>query len=354
MDIEEIVALSVKHNVSDLHLCAHLPARWRRQGRLELLPGGAPEPDVLLEDWLSKAQKVQLQETGQVDFAVTLQSGVRLRANAFHQLHGHSLALRLLPLNCPKLEALNVPPLIPELLQSRDGLILVTGATGSGKSTTLAAMVDHLNHRLDGHILTLEDPIEFVHSSHHSLIQQREPGTHCRSFAAALRAALREDPDVILLGELRDSETIRLALTAAETGHLVLATLHTRGAAQAVERLVDVFPAEEKSMVRSQLAGSLKAVLAQKLQPDAQGGRGALFELLVNTPAVASLIREGKTHQLPGLIQTGQQYGMQSFAQSEAMFLGKGQLATAECGVASAPSAVEVTIKGYSQTNFQE
>ena len=354
MDIEEIVALSVKHNVSDLHLCAHLPARWRRQGRLELLPGGAPEPEALLEEWMSEAQKAQLQETGQVDFAVTLQSGARLRANAFHQLQGHSLALRLLASDCPKLEALNVPPLIPELLQSPDGLILVTGATGSGKSTTLAAMVEHLNQQLDGHILTLEDPIEYIHHSKHCLIQQREPGTHCRSFSAALRAALREDPDVILLGELRDSETIRLALTAAETGHLVLATLHTRGAAQAVERLVDVFPAEEKNMVRSQLAGSLKAVLAQKLLPDNQGKRVALFELLVNTPAVASLIREGKTHQLPGQIQTGQQYGMQSFAHSEALLAGKGQLATVEGGFASVSSAVETTIKGYSQTSFQE
>ncbi|MGB7800596.1 type IV pilus twitching motility protein PilT [Buttiauxella sp.] len=354
MDIEEIVALSVKHNVSDLHLCAQLPARWRRQGRLELLPGGAPEPDALMEQWMSQSQKAQLQESGQVDFAVTLQSGTRLRANAFHHLQGYSLALRMLASNCPQLEALNVPPLLPELLTSPDGLILVTGATGSGKSTTLAAMVDHLNHQLDGHILTLEDPIEFVHHSKRCLIQQREPGTHCRSFAAALRAALREDPDVILLGELRDSETIRLALTAAETGHLVLATLHTRGAAQAVERLVDVFPAEEKSMVRSQLAGSLKAVLAQKLQPVSHGKRVALFELLVNTPAVASLIREGKTHQLPGQIQTGQQYGMQSFAQSEAIFIGKGEQATAECGLASAPSAVAATIKGYSQTSFQE
>ena len=342
MDIEEIVALSVKHNVSDLHLCAQLPARWRRQGRLELLPGGAPEPQALLDDWLSKAQKEQLEESGQVDFAVTLKSGVRLRANAFHQLQGNSLALRLLASDCPKLETLNVPPLIPELLQSPDGLILVTGATGSGKSTTLAAMVEHLNHQLDGHILTLEDPIEFVHQSKRCLIQQREPGTHCRSFAAALRAALREDPDVILLGELRDSETIRLALTAAETGHLVLATLHTRGAAQAVERLVDVFPAEEKNMVRSQLAGSLKAVLAQKLQPDAQGGRVALFELLVNTPAVASLIREGKAHQLPGQIQTGQQYGMQSFSHSQARLRAEGRI-----GIAPSPGG-EGWGEGYS------
>ncbi|BCG08068.1 type IV pilus twitching motility protein PilT [Buttiauxella agrestis] len=330
MDIEEIVALSVKHNVSDLHLCTQLPARRRRQGRLEPLPEIAPDPQTLLDIWLTAAQREQLEEAGQLDFAVSLIDGTRLRANAFRQLQGYSLALRLLVSQTPKLEALNVPPLIPELLDSPDGMILVTGATGSGKSTTLAAMVDFLNQQKDGHILTLEDPIEFIHHSQRCLIQQREPGLHCHSFAAGLRAALREDPDVILLGELRDSETIRLALTAAETGHLVLATLHTRGAAQAVERLVDVFPAEEKSMVRSQLAGSLKAVLAQKLLPDSRGGRVAVYELLVNTPAVASLIREGKTHQLPGQIQTGQQYGMQSFAHSEAMLRVEGRIADGE------------------------
>jgi len=205
---------------------------------------------------------------------------------------------------------------MPELLANDNGLILVTGATGSGKSTTLAAMVDYLNCHSDGHILTLEDPVEFIHQSKRCLVQQREIGLHSRTFAEALRGALREDPDVILLGELRDSETIRLALTAAETGHLVLATLHTRGASQAIERLVDTFPAQEKDPVRNQLAGSLRAVLAQKLVNDNQGGRVALYELLVNTPAAANLIREGKTYQLPGVIQTGQQMGMQNFDQS--------------------------------------
>ncbi len=326
MDIEEIVALSVKHNASDLHLCTGQSARWRRQGRLERFPEAAPEPEILLAGWLGKGQRQELENKGQVDFAVTLADDIRLRVNAFRQRQGYSLALRLLASHCPKLAALGVPPIIPSLLQMPDGLILVTGATGSGKTTTLAAMVDHLNHHLDGHILTLEDPVEFVHHSRRCLIQQRETGVHCHSFTAGLKAALREDPDVILLGELRDGETIRLALTAAETGHLVLATLHTRGAAQAVERLVDVFPAEEKSHIRSQLAGSLKAVLAQKLLPAVKGGRVALYELLVNTTAVANLIREGKTHQLPGLIQTGQQHGMQNFAQSEAMRVNEGKI----------------------------
>lgn len=316
MNMEEIVALSVKHNVSDLHLCNAWPARWRICGRVEIAPFTAPDVDALLLAWLSEQQQVQWREKGQVDFAIALADSRRLRASAFTHQQGTSLALRLLPLDCPCLDDLQTPAALPELLHSENGLILVTGATGCGKSTTLAAMVDSLNQHVDGHILALEDPIEYRYTSQRCLIQQREIGVHCLSFAAGLRAVLREDPDVILLGELRDSETIRLALTAAETGHLVLATLHTRGAAQAVERLVDTFPAQEKDPVRNQLAGSLRAVLAQKLEADRQGGRVALFELLVNTSAVSNLIREGKTHQLPGVIQTGQQAGMQTFAQS--------------------------------------
>ncbi|AXF62095.1 type IV pilus twitching motility protein PilT [Leclercia sp. W6] len=326
MDMEEIVALSVKHNVSDLHLCSNAPPRWRRRGKMEFAPFPGPEVAMLLKSWLSDEQQGAWCAQGQVDFAVTLASKQRLRASAFAHMQGCSLALRLLPDECPQLHTLGAPRAIPELLANNNGLILVTGATGSGKSTTLAAMVDFLNHHSDGHILTLEDPVEFIHQSKRCLIQQREIGLHCLSFSDALRAALREDPDVILLGELRDSETIRLALTAAETGHLVLATLHTRGAAQAVERLVDAFPAQEKEPVRKQLAGSLRAVLAQKLERDNQQGRVALFELLVNTPAAANLIREGKTYQLPGVIQTGQQAGMQNFEQSLAERRAQGRL----------------------------
>ncbi len=315
MVMEEIVALSVKHNVSDLHLCSNAPPRWRRRGKIEPAPFPPPEVNALLQAWLSDEQQGAWMANGHVDFAVTL-GEQRLRASAFAHTRGCSLALRLLPDECPQLNTLAAPRIVPELLASDNGLILVTGATGSGKSTTLAAMVDFLNCHSDRHILTLEDPVEFIHQSKRCLVQQREIGLHCHSFAGALRAALREDPDVILLGELRDSETIRLALSAAETGHLVLATLHTRNAAQAVERLVDTFPAQEKEPVRSQLAGSLRAVLAQKLVNDNQDGRVALYELLVNTPAAANLIREGKTYQLPGVIQTGQQMGMQNFDQS--------------------------------------
>ena len=231
MDVEEIVALSVKHNVSDLHLCSDSPPRWRRSGRLEPAPFPPPDVEALLKAWLNDEQQGAWWANGQVDFAVTLAGRQRLRGSAFKHMLGVSIALRLLPLTCPQLSALGVPRAIPELLSNDNGLILVTGATGSGKSTTLAAMVDFLNHQTDGHILTLEDPVEFMYQSERCLIQQREIGQHSPSFAEALRSALREDPDVILLGELRDSETIRLALTAAETGHLVLATLHTRGAA---------------------------------------------------------------------------------------------------------------------------
>ncbi|CBG91709.1 type IV pilus twitching motility protein PilT [Citrobacter rodentium] len=326
MNMEEIVALSVKHNVSDLHLSNAWPARWRKRGRLEAAPFSAPDVNELLSQWLDETQRAALRQEGQLDFAVSLTANQRLRASAFRQLQGMSLALRLLPNQCPTLDALDVPAALPELLTCENGLLLVSGATGSGKSTTLAAMVEWLNRHRDGHILTLEDPIEYRYASQRCLIQQREVGVHCSSFVAGLRAALREDPDVILLGELRDSETIRLALTAAETGHLVLATLHTRGAAQAIERLVDTFPAQEKDPLRSQLAGSLRAVLAQKLVPDKQEGRVALFELLINTPAAGNLIREGKTYQLPHVIQTGQQTGMMTFAQSVQQRQAQGRL----------------------------
>ncbi len=251
MNLNEIVALSVKHNAADLHLCSgHLPY-WRRQGRLEAIadyPHITPEwMAQFIHQWLDNAQQQQLAHDGQLDFALSLPGGQRLRANLFRQRQGLSLALRTIASDIPTLESLRVPAIVPLLLEKQDGLILITGATGSGKSTTLAAIVDAINRQQARHIITLEDPIEFIHHSQHSLIQQRETGVHCTSFCQGLKAALREDPDVILLGELRDKETIRQALTAAETGHLVLATLHTRGAAQAVDRLVDVFPAEEKT-----------------------------------------------------------------------------------------------------------
>ena len=320
MNLDEMVGLSVKHNAADLHLCSGDLPYWRRQGKLEAIPQQARLSPAWMEQfitqWLDNPQRQQLECDGQLDFALTLANGQRLRASLFLQRNGLSLALRIIAGACPTLESLRLPAIVPTLLQQQDGLILVTGATGSGKSTTLAALVDALNRQQARHIITLEDPIEFIHHSQQSLIQQREIGLHCASFSLGVKAALREDPDVILLGELRDSDTIRQALTAAETGHLVLATLHTRGAAQAVDRLVDVFPAEEKPLVRSQLAGSLKAVIAQRLVPSIDQKRIGLFEVLVATPAIANLIREGKMHQIPALLQTGAQAGMQTFEQS--------------------------------------
>ncbi len=319
MDIDEFVALSVKHNASDLHLCTgHLPM-LRIDGELQAVESGEILSQQQMEAWcqtqLSKTMWQQLQQVGQLDLALALAGGTRLRANFFLQNTGVSVALRRIASQCPTLAELTTPEIIPALLQREDGLILVTGATGSGKSTTLAAMIDFINRHQRRHILTLEDPIEFIHRSQRSLIQQRELGRDTHSFNDALRAALREDPDVILLGELRDTTTVRLALTAAETGHLVLATLHTRSAPQAVERLVDVFPAEEKAYVRAQLASSLQAVIAQKLLSKLGGGRVAIYEILTATAAVSSMIREGKTHQLVSVLQTGAQSGMQTFEQ---------------------------------------
>ncbi|WP_413527940.1 type IV pilus twitching motility protein PilT [Rahnella inusitata] len=336
MDIDGLVVRSVKQNASDLHLCTGYPPMLRIDGQLcrcEDLPVlNAPQMQALCSQWLDDAQQTVLQQAGQVDKALMLGEGVRMRLNVFRQWHGLSAALRPIPARCPELASLLAPEILQHVIMQEDGLILVTGATGSGKSTTLAALIDHLNRHSARHIITLEDPIELIHVSERCLIQQRELGLHTRSFGEAVRGALREDPDVLLLGELRDTESIRLALTAAETGHLVLATLHTRNATQAIDRLVDVFPAEEKAFVRAQLAGSLRAVVAQKLAVTqaAEGkkaGRVALFEVLTSTPAVCNLIREGKTHQLADILQTGAQAGMQTFAQSRQQRQSDGLLA---------------------------
>src|SRR5476649_1961099 len=328
MDIDGLVVRSVKQNASDLHLCTGYPPMLRIDGELcrcEDLPViDAPLMQALCGQWLDDAQQAVLQQAGQVDKALTLGEGVRMRLNVFRQWHGLSAALRPIPARCPELASLLAPDILQHIIMQEDGLILVTGATGSGKSTTLAALIDHLNRHSARHIITLEDPIELIHVSERCLIQQRELGLHTRSFGEAVRGALREDPDVLLLGELRDTESIRLALTAAETGHLVLATLHTRNATQAIDRLVDVFPAEEKGFVRAQLAGSLRGIVAQKLISGREGERVALFEVLTSTPAVGNLIREGKTHQLVDILQTGSKAGMQTFEQSRLQRIASG------------------------------
>ncbi|OTA21020.1 Twitching motility protein PilT [Xenorhabdus beddingii] len=321
MNMEKWVSLSVKHNASDLHLCIGQVPVLRINGVLYPQIQLAEIQSSTLVTWsekiLSNDQKQQLQAQGHVDFVLEMPDKQRLRGNLFYQQSRLSLVLRLITDKCPTLEQLYAPEIIQRLiLQEASGLILVTGATGSGKSTTLSAMINALNSHCCKHIITLEDPIEFVHQSRNCLIQQRQVGKDVPDYHTALKGALRQDPDVILLGELRDKETIRLALTAAETGHLVLSTLHTRGAIQAIDRLVDVFSAEEKGWICSQLAGSLKAVISQQLLPAREGGRVAIYEVLVVNQAVGHLIRESKNHQIATLMQTGAACGMQTYEQN--------------------------------------
>ena len=314
---------------SDLHLSAGLPPRVRLLGKLQSLNATPIPADHMhtllvsaLPDWppVSSAasdSNAMSQRSQDHDTAVNVPELGRFRVNVFAQQRGWSSVWRAIPSTIPCLDDIGAPPQLPHWVQQPNGLLLVTGATGSGKSTTLAAVLQHLNHTQALHILTLEDPIEFEHVSAHSLVQQRNVPGHSAGFDTALRAALRQDPDVIMVGELRDLPTIRLALSAAETGHLVLATLHTRSATQAVERLVDVFPAEEKALVRNQLSLSLLAVITQTLCLHSDGQRRvAAHEVLYATPAVRNLIRESKTAQLSNTLQTGAQFGMCTMAQS--------------------------------------
>ena len=308
---------------SDLHLSADLPPMVRRLGQLQALDAAPVCANTMqqllctaLPDWLLVSQSVD-QHKQDHDTAVSVPELGRFRVNVFAQQRGWSSVWRAIPSSIPALADIGAPASLTQWVQQPHGLLLVTGATGSGKSTTLAALLHHINCTQALHILTLDDPIEFEHQSSRSLVQQRAVPGHSQSFDTALRAALRQDPDVIMVGELRDLATIRLALSAAETGHLVLATLHTRSATQAVERLVDVFPAEEKALVRSQLSLSLLAVVTQSLCLHKDGQRRvAAHEVLYATPAVRNLIRESKTAQLPNTLQTGAQFGMQTMAQS--------------------------------------
>lgn len=311
---------TIDKKASDLHISVGVPPMMRINGNLVAFGEQNLKPDEITEmikELLTQAQFEELQEEGEIDLSFSKAGLGRYRVNIYQQRGSYSIALRLLALRIPTMEELGLPPLLKELAMKPRGLILVTGPTGSGKSTTLASMIDYINREKRCHILTLEDPIEYLHKHHLSLINQREIGHDSKSFAKALRAALRQDPDVILVGEMRDMETISIALTAAETGHLVLSTLHTVGAVKTMDRIIDVFPTHQQQQVRIQLSTVLEGIISQQLLAKSdENGRVAAFELMVSTPAIRNLIRESKTHQIQSVIQTGAKYGMKTMDSS--------------------------------------
>ncbi|MCW5588233.1 MAG: type IV pilus twitching motility protein PilT [Legionellales bacterium] len=318
MNINELLVFSVENKASDLHISAGLPPLVRVDGelrRIDVPPLDHEGVLALIEQIMSDKQKKEYEERLETDFSFEVKGLARFRVNAFNQDRGAAAVLRTIPSEIISLEKLNAPECFRSLSLLPRGLVLVTGPTGSGKSTTLAGMIDYVNSNKHDHILTIEDPIEFVHQSKKSLINQREVHRDTHGFTEALRSALREDPDCILVGEMRDLETIRLALTAAETGHLVFGTLHTTSAAKTINRVVDVFPAAEKAMVRSMLSESLQGVIAQTLLKKIGGGRVAAHEIMICTPAIRNLIREDKVAQMYSAIQTGASIGMQTLDQ---------------------------------------
>jgi twitching motility protein PilT len=315
MDITELLSFAHRSGASDVHLTSGEAPRVRINGdmkRLEHPALSAEEVHSLVFDIMSDGLRRHFQETNDVDFSFELGDLARFRVNVFRGRRGEGAVFRTIPTKVMTIEDLGLPPILKEICDKEKGLVLVTGPTGSGKSTTLAAMIDYINEGFEGHILTIEDPIEFVHHSKKCLINQREVGPHTMSFSAALRGALREDPDVILVGEMRDLETVSLALTAAETGHLVFGTLHTSSAPKTVDRIIDVFPAAQQEQIRIMFSESIQAVITQTLLKKRAGGRIAALEVLIGTPAVRNLIREGKIHQIPSAMQTGQKFGMQT------------------------------------------
>ncbi len=333
MDITELLTFSVNNKSSDLHLSAGLPPMIRVNGdmrRIDLPAMDHRTVHTLVYEIMNDKQRKDYEEFLETDFSFEIPGLARFRVNAFNQKRGAAAVLRTIPSKVLSLEEINAPKLFRDIVEVSRGLILVTGPTGSGKSTTLAAMIDYLNDTRYEHILTIEDPIEFVHLSKKCLINQREVHRDTLGFAEALRSALREDPDIILVGEMRDLETVRLAMTAAETGHLVFGTLHTTSAAKTVNRIIDVFPAAEKDMVRSMLSESLRAVVAQTLLKKVGGGRVAAHEIMIGSPAIRNLIREDKVAQMYSAIQTGQAFGMQTLDQNLADLLKQGLITRAD------------------------
>jgi twitching motility protein PilT len=333
MDIAQLLAFGVKQGASDLHLSAGLPPMIRVDGDIRRI--NVPEMDHkqvhdMIYDIMSDKQRKDFEEFFETDFSFEIPGLARFRVNAFNHNRGAGGVFRTIPSKILSLEDLQAPKIFQDISEFPRGIVLVTGPTGSGKSTTLAAMVDYKNDSEYGHILTVEDPIEFVHESKKCLVNQREVHRDTLGFNEALRSALREDPDTILVGEMRDLETIRLALSAAETGHLVFGTLHTSSAAKTIDRIVDVFPAAEKAMVRSMLSESLKAVISQTLMKKIGGGRVAAHEIMIGTPAIRNLIREDKVAQMYSAIQTGQNVGMQTLDQNLKTLLASGVVAKDE------------------------
>jgi twitching motility protein PilT len=329
MDIAELLAFTYKNNASDLHLSAGMPPLIRVDGdirRINVPPLEHKMVHSLVYDIMNDKQRRDYEEFLEVDFSFEIPGISRFRVNAFTQHRGAAAGFRVIPSKILGLDELGCPANFRELISVPRGLVLVTGPTGSGKTTTLAAMIDHLNENVYGHILTIEDPIEFLHTSKKCLINQREVHRDTLGFNEALRSAMREDPDIILVGEMRDIETMRLALTAAETGHLVFATVHTSSAAKTIDRVIDVFPGGEKNMVRSMLSESLRAVISQTLLKRIGGGRIAAWEVMVGTPAIRNLIREDKVAQMYSAIQTGQAFGMQTLDQNLQSLLKSGKI----------------------------
>jgi twitching motility protein PilT len=332
--INEYLKHIVQHDASDLHVIAGQPPRLRVHGALQAMnvePNNAEKTQEILYEIMPAKAKKDFEANDSADFAHHVEGLARFRVNVFRHLHGMGGVLRVIPSQAVSLKDLGMPTVLSQLCQQSQGLILVTGKTGSGKSTTLAAMIDEINGSLNGHIVTIEDPIEFVHEKKGCLISQREVGLHTPSFAEALRSGLREDPDVILVGEMRDLETISIAVTAAEMGILVMGTLHTNGAAPTVDRIVNVFPTDKQSHVRTMLATSIRGVVSQQLIPRKdKSGRVAALEILINTPAVANLVRQGKIDQLETAMQGARQVGMVTMDSSLRDLFDKGQISGEE------------------------
>jgi twitching motility protein PilT len=342
MDIAELLAFGVKSNASDLHLSAELPPMIRVDGDIRRINVPALDNKTvqnMVYDIMNDGQRKEFEEKWENDFSFEIPGLARFRVNAFNHNRGVGAVFRTIPSTILSLEELGAPAVFGDIADTPRGIVLVTGPTGSGKSTTLAAMMDYKNNTEYGHILTLEDPIEFVHQSKKCLVNQREIHRDSLGFAEALRSALREDPDIILVGEMRDPETIGLALSAAETGHLVFGTLHTSSAAKTIDRVIDVFPAAEKEMIRSMLSESLKAVISQTLLKKVGGGRVAAHEIMIGTPAIRNLIRENKIPQMYSAIQTGQGLGMQTLDQNLQELIQKGLITKQDAAMKAANKA---------------